>query len=73
MYFKSLWSESPYIPEIFSTVMNRNRAMEIKKYIRFDDQEEGKEKLKEDKLPAISELCQLIVNQIKSSYVPRLL
>ena len=50
--------------------MNRNRALDIMKYIRFDDKGERKEKLKEDKLAAISELCQLIVNQLKSSYVP---
>ena len=65
-----LWSNSPFIPTIFSTVMARTRFKEIMKYLRFDDKREREEKLKVDKIASIREMYELIVERFKSSYHP---
>ena len=65
-----LWSDSLFVPPIFSAVLPRARMREIKKHLRFDDKEQRDAKLESDKMAALRELYEVINGQFKSSYVP---
>lgn len=68
--FDKLWENSMYVPPIFSAVMNRDRAREIKKYLRSDDIDTRVDRLVKDKLAPIRGVYDIIVKQFKSSYQP---
>lgn len=68
--FDTLWQDSLFIPIIFRTVMNRNRARDIRRFMRFDDKSTRTDRLATDKLAAIREIYEIIVKQFKSSYQP---
>lgn len=69
--FDTLWEEeTPFIPMFFKAVMSRDRAREIRRFLRFDDKKERTKRLGDDKLAAVREINDIIVEQFKSSYRP---
>ena len=69
--FDTLWEEeTPFIPTFFKAVMSRDRAREIRRFLRFDDKKERTKRLGDDKLAAVREINDIIVEQFKSSYRP---
>ena len=68
--FGKSWENSVYVPPIFSAVMNRNRAREMKKYLKIDDIDTRVDRLVKDKLAPIREVYDIIVKQFKLSYQP---
>lgn len=67
---KHLWSDSLYVPKIFSAVMSRDRMREIMRFLRFDDKETREERLVCDKIAAVREMYEMVVRQFKNSYNP---
>lgn len=65
-----LWTDSKYIPSIFSTVMSRDRFLDIMKHLRFDDKELRQAKMETDRIAAVREMYEIVVEKFKSSYKP---
>lgn len=66
---REMWNVDIGCPK-FKATMSRNRFMEIKKYIRFDNRNTRSERLKTDKFGLFSEVLSRFVENSQKAYVP---
>ena len=67
--FNDLWSKTVGCPA-FNKTMSRNRAREIKRYLRFDNREDRRRNLDNDKFALISPILKRFVENGQKCYRP---
>lgn len=66
---RELWNKE-WGPSVFPRIMSRNRFNEMKRFIRFDDKETRRRRLRHDRFALMSEVWERFTKNCKRCFVP---